>query len=411
MRAIQPLRLALSAGLVLAFAGLGACSGGDVEPPASSLVAVASADLDTFDPPVRRQFEAAHGAWLAAAAAPAAERATLAGEWGRLLHAYGRLDAAADAYAVASSLAPEDFGWAYLRGVALQEQGSSLAALPALRGAVALAPADVSVQLRLARALIEVADWDAAKSTLERALEADPNSAMAYFLAGDLEMARGGDPHVALVAYDFALKLQPQASVVHGSLARAFADLGDDDRAAFHRLRQGAAPIRVDDPLRTSIEALDISAAKDLERAHFYRRLGQTGEALRYYRRAVETAPSNARARSALGAILAETGDLDGAVDEMRKASRLAAADPAVIANLAEVHRIRGELDAAAAGHRRVLELRPDDVRAHLGLARALAASEHADEAILHYETVLRQAPGHPEAAAELQRLLNPSRG
>ncbi|MEM8996915.1 MAG: tetratricopeptide repeat protein, partial [Acidobacteriota bacterium] len=187
--------------------------------------------------------------------------------------------------------------------------------------------------------------------------------------------------------------------------ARAFAALGDDDRAAFHRLRNGPAPIQVDDPLRMSIEELDISAAKDLERAHFYRRLGETREALRFYRRAVETAPSNARARSSLGAILAETGDLDGAVDEMRKASRLAASDPAVIANLAEVHRLRGELAAAAAGHRRALELSPDNLRAHLGLARTLAASEHTEEAISHYEAVLEKAPGHSEAAAELQRL------
>ncbi|MEO1088804.1 MAG: tetratricopeptide repeat protein, partial [Acidobacteriota bacterium] len=307
---------------MLTLASLLACSDGAALPPAPvgpSLEALSPSELESFEAPVRRQFEDAYAAWTASADSPASKRAAAAGEWGRLLQAYGRADAAVTAYETASSLAPDAHPWLYLRGAMLQEAGDLEAALPLLRRAADLAPQDVSTHLRVSRSLLGTRQWDDAKAALQKTLELDPQNAMAYYLAGELELSQG-EPKVALLALEFALKLQPASNSVHASMARAFEALGDEERAAAHRRQAGPIPLRVEDPLRAGVEALNISSQKDLERAHLMRRVGDTEAALVHYRRAVETAPSNARARSALGAMLAESGDLDGAIEEMRKA-------------------------------------------------------------------------------------------
>ena len=70
--------------------------------------------------------------------------------------------------------------------------------------------------------------------------------------------------------------------------------------------------------------------------------------------------------------------------------------------NLARVAEERGDRAGAERSYRRSLELDPEDIRTRLPLARLLLSEERYDEAIRHYQRVLRAAPATPAAVRGL---------
>src|SRR5262245_58545732 len=93
--------------------------------PPPPLAAVPTPRLDGLEPAVARQLEEARGLLgsMAGEGAPAATRADVFGEVGRIYHAYHLAEPAAACYANAEALAPADPRWPHLAGVLHQAEG------------------------------------------------------------------------------------------------------------------------------------------------------------------------------------------------------------------------------------------------------------------------------------------------
>jgi tetratricopeptide (TPR) repeat protein len=135
-----------------------------------------------------------------------------------------------------------------------------------------------------------------------------------------------------------------------------------------------------------------VGAAKD----------GQKDRAVSLFKEAIGIDPSLWEARYNLGVVLANSGDLAGAEDQLRSAQKLAPEVQDVVVALAEVERRRGE-------HRSAADLLGDYVQAHAQaidartlLVAALRNSGQVDKAIEQGREVLVRKPGDASALAEL---------
>ncbi len=131
----------------------------------------------------------------------------------------GDLEAAKDAYKITVSLAPEDVHFWYLlaqfsieRGIELESLG-----LPAARNAWLLDQDNVLGLVLLGNAHLMLGNIELAERLLWRAVQIDPNYALAQYYLGLLRHIQGY-PQRAQAAWEYALYLDPAGSI--GELAR-----------------------------------------------------------------------------------------------------------------------------------------------------------------------------------------------
>jgi predicted Zn-dependent protease len=131
------------------------------------------------------------------------------------------------------------------------------------RQALALAPGDPRLLTELATTLRMSRDLSGAQRAVEQALKADPDSAPASFLLGDVLLAQD-QPQRAIPFLEKSVRGEPREPVAHGALGRAYALVGRPADAIPH-LEQ-AIPADADGSLRLQL-ARAYQAAGQRERA------------------------------------------------------------------------------------------------------------------------------------------------
>ncbi|RDH88221.1 MAG: hypothetical protein DIZ78_02235 [endosymbiont of Escarpia spicata] len=133
---------------------------------------------------------------------------------------------------------------------------------------------------------------------------------------------------------------------------------------------------------------------------------GRLTEAQLIYERILDLAPEYAEAHHFLGLVKVQSGDAEGAEENLRQAIRL---DPAYVAahnNLGNFLQEQGRLDEAETEYRQAISLNPEFADAHNNLGAVLKNQERWDDA----EPVLRRAvelqPDHFQALNNLGVLL-----
>ncbi len=124
--------------------------------------------------------------------------------------------------------------------------------------------------------------------------------------------------------------------------------------------------------------------------------------AIALLKEAVQIDPSLWEAKFDLGVVLAGAGDLAGAEDQLKAASKLAKDAPEVATALAEVRRRRGEHKDAADGLEEFVKDHPNAVDARTLYAASLRDSGQLEKAIKEAREVLVRKPGDASALAEL---------
>jgi tetratricopeptide (TPR) repeat protein len=134
-------------------------------------------------------------------------------------------------------------------------------------------------------------------------------------------------------------------------------------------------------------------------------RLGDTGNAERYYSQCLLNAPNQVECRHALASLLVRVGRKDDAAhliqDWLAREPRLAAA----YAEDGWLWHQTGDLPRAQVRLQQALELNPHDSRALVELALVYEAMQRPDRAASLYERVLQQDPQQLEVARRLDRL------
>lgn len=385
-------RILVAAGLGLVAVGVVACGGEppagsspgptktSAETPAPSLRDLPAVDLSEVEPSVaeqlleeRRRFEEQRTSLSGEALGQAY------GELGLYYQAYGFIDAAWACLRNAELLTDEPKWLYYQAHLALEEQQLESAA-EALRRYLVRQPSYAAGWVWLGHSLLQLERFAEAREALEQALSLDPASAAARYRLGQIALQEG-EVDSAVEHFEAVLQLQPAASMVRYPLATAYRRQGRSTEAQQQLALRGQRKVAIADPLRDELRVISTGARVHLFRGTLAMRSQNLSAALQEFGKAVEMAPDNSRARLNFGAALAQSGQVDQALEQLREALELGLdAD-----NRSKTHFNLGALERMAG--------RPDAAREHLRQALRWNPSNRPAQQLLD-----ALSPGHSAA-------------
>ena len=267
--------------------------------------------------------------------------------------------------------------------------------------------------VKLAMAQAETGAYDAARASLERALDIDPDSPIARFNLAEA-MRRQGRFAAALEQYRRTLAVDPNYAKAHLGLGLVNRQQGRPAMESFRRALQSDR-LLVEAHLGLGRESLERRRAAeaaghflqalrvdpDSAQAHLnlglaQARQGHREEALAAFRQAAALDPDSPEAHYNLGVALARKGRTREALQSFRQAVRLKPEDAEAHANLGMAYSQLGRLQEAVAAFRRSVRLRPDSARAYVNLGLTQARLGRTREAI---EALSRSASLSPRNA------------
>ena len=188
-----------------------------------------------------------------------------------------------------------------------------------------------------------------AKQYLEKAMELDPQFAVAYLylshVYGELQL-RGEERNELL-----------RKAKEHSENATV--------KERLYILAQYASTIERDDTKRTQIIKELIEKFPNEKDAHFelgsiYHNRGKFSEAIEELQKALELAPTNGYILNQLGYVYSDMGEYENAVECFKKYAVLNPDDANPVDSMAEQYFRMGRLDEAIANYRKALDIKPD---------------------------------------------------
>jgi tetratricopeptide (TPR) repeat protein len=254
--------------------------------------------------------------------------------------------------------------YSFLRaGIANERTGDYPGAVRAYRRGLAVAPENVELLNSLGFALFQQGQSQEAVGAFEKALALDPkhwkahnNLALASIDMGELELA---EAH-----YRESLAIEPQPAI--------FNDLG------FVLERQGLGDEAIE-LYRKSLELDPASASAHYNLAVSLARRGESTEAERHFRAALEQKP-NASTHTGLASVLWQTGRADEAIASLHAAIETDPKHLAAYDQLGEILLEQGRLEEAASSYRSLARNHPSPA-AHQKLAQVLTRLGRTEEA------------------------------
>jgi predicted O-linked N-acetylglucosamine transferase (SPINDLY family) len=321
---------------------------------------------------------------------------------GQVLHALGRHDEAAAAYARALCRDPASADAQFGLGLALQSAGRHLAAISAYEAATALAPGHFAAWNNLGNCRQRAGRLAGAADAYRRALALRPREPGAIANLGTALLGLGSiEEAVALLGEAAALEPDRAAHAINlgialcrhrdfaeadAVLARATALDPTSADAAFNRgnaLHGLGRPGEAAECYRQAIALRPGFADAWINMGNMRRALGEWAAAAAAYEAALQTAPESVSALNNLACLHRLQGRFDDAEDLLRRALELDPNHGALHDNLGSVLKDVGELDAAIECFRRAVECDPSNAVAHGNLAYALGFQSPMPQPIL----------------------------
>ena len=377
-------------------------------PPKPNLSAVHWPDVTKLETDIRAQLVSLQNALTAAVKDSATTEATLSeayGMMGEVYHAYSLLAPARECYLNAGGLASKDFRWVYLLGRLDQQEGRIDDAIRRYRIASQLRPDYVAVPLSLGDIYLQLDRLEAAEGSFKAALQIERSNVAAYYGLGQVALSKRSYSE-AINYFERALASAPDANRIHYSLAMAYRGFGNEEKAKDHLARQGSVGVRAADPLIDGLQQLIKGERLHLIRGRLALEARRYAEAAYEFRKAIEAKPDSLSAHINLGAVLTQTGDLQGASAQFEEALRIDTESAVAHYNLA-VLLARDNLHEPAIGHLdSVLKVYPDDLGARFLLAQELLRSSRLEEALVQFARVTQVDPNNEDAVLEEAKLL-----
>ena len=389
---------------------LAACSTGqEVDQSAAlgaeGLVVVPIPTLDTFDPGVQRQLEAAYANLLPRgedAGLAAMERGEAYGELGRLFMAASLPTSAEPALRNARVLTPANPEWAYYLAQLLRAQGNIADAVELFQEAVQQEPEDLATLYWLGQTYLDLNRTVAAEAAFTRALAAHPESPAARAGLGQSAFA-SRDYTRAVAELEAAVEMVPAGSALHYPLALAYRALGDETSAERHVALVGREEVPPPDPRMAAIENLLDSALVHERRGVEAMDRGLLLEAMAEFRDGLTAAPPGDSAMrlslmNKLGSVYWLRGDVDEAIAQFEAGIALSPGFALNHYNLGVIQATQGDLDGARRRFETAVLYEPDLVQAQIALGNALHGLGQPGTALAHYEHALQVDPDSADA-------------
>jgi len=199
---------------------------------------------------------------------------------------------------------------------------------------------------------------------------------------GDAHMA-GGDHAAAIGAYAAALQIDAGLEKARFNYAQALAKTGNTSAA------------------RQQFEQLSLPEARTAL-GELLARSGDVPGATAAFRQALQARPHHAAAHMGLGSLQLAQGDLNAAFASASAAHRADPANSEYRLNRARILYLRGQHAAATEEFERIVREAPTFAEAHLSLGIAYGEAGRLADAAARFREVLRLQPGHPEATRNL---------
>ncbi|MEZ5540692.1 MAG: tetratricopeptide repeat protein [Pseudomonadota bacterium] len=385
---------------------------------AGKLEALATVATDTLDRDARDQLAQARQNVVDTVVQPHpdSEIADAYGELGSLYlvqHVYSAADVCLHNARV---LAPDAFRWTYLHAYLATLNGETAAAAERYQQAQALRPDYLAVTLRLADTWRDLNEQDKALEAYRQVADSRGLEAAAAFGLGQIAMLRR-EHDEAILQFERALTLQPDASRIHYPLAQALRAAGRDEEARKQATQVGDRLPTFTDPLIESLQSLrlgsrshfsqgmkaikqrDYTGARDAfalglarepddteARISYARALylsGDTAAAKEQLRMAHEQGPDNILAIFLLGILAEEAGETAIALKHYAQVIELDPAHAGANFYLANHHYRSGALAKALPHFAATLAADPENLAAYLAYAGALLQAGHARSEIM----------------------------
>ncbi|MGH9933056.1 MAG: tetratricopeptide repeat protein [Pyrinomonadaceae bacterium] len=379
-----------------------------MQPARKQLVPVHWPDLTKLEADVREQLASLRDTLAAAARDPTTTAAMLSeayGVMGQVYQAYSLFAPARECYLNAGTLAPKDFRWVYLLARLDQQEDRVDQALRRFRIASALRRDYVAVPVNLGNIYLQLDRLDDASENFLAALKIDERNPAASYGLGQVALAKRSYAE-AIKYFEKALARAPGANRIHYSLAMAYRGLGDAERAKTHLAQQGTVGVRPEDPLVDGLQDLIKGERVHLIRGQLALEAQRYSEAVVEFRKAVVAKPESLSARLKLGAMLAQTGDLLGALAEYEESLRLDPTNTIAHYNLGFLLASENKHEQAIAHLQSVFDSDPNDTGARFLLAQELLRSGRWEEALMEFSRVVQADPTNEAALLEQVRLL-----
>lgn len=375
--------------ILLIVSALQACDGGLLQEPPE----VSHPNLATMEPQVVETIRDARDAVM--------KQRKSAGAWGWLgmvFHAHDLKQEAAECYAQAIDLSPEEFKWSYLLATVLQDLDLEEALVRAER-ASRLKPDYVPAHLLVGQLLEQVSQPQSALEAFGRALSVDSNCTAAEFALGRLHLAEG-DLEASQRHLETAARQQPNVGSIHAFLARLYRLQNKEAKATHSAVaaRRRVANIALLDPVLEEMLNAAASASRYWGRAKQAEEAGNYQNAEKLYRRASELRPNDASLHHSFGNVLLVRGKLGEAEKHYRRTLELRPENVETLINLGIVLVSRNKLPEAIDLYGKVLEIEPGQVDALVNLAGVLLLSDEVQKAAQHFEKVLESDPDEVDA-------------
>ena len=315
------------------------------------------------------------------------------------------------------------FGWErdlYLGMAEVQTPGNLRQGLDRLSAALerkSVSFAEPYVKLAMAQA--RTGAYDAARASMQRALNIDPDSPIARFNLAEV-MRRQGQYPAALEQYRRTLAVDPNYAKAHLGLGLVNRQQGRPAMESFRRALQ-SDPLLAEAHLGLGRESLERRPAAEAAR-HFLQALrvdpdsaeahlnlglaqarrGLQEEALAAFRRAAALDPASPEAHYNLGVALARKGRIREALKAFREAVRLKPDDAEAHSNLGMAYNQLDRLEDAVEAFRQAVRLQPDSARAYFNLGLTQARLGRSREAIEALSRSASLSPRNPEIRLHL---------
>ncbi len=247
--------------------------------------------------------------------------------WGELGAVYDAHELHAEAehcYRHATHLQPGETRWAYLYAVSRDVRGAELDEVVALYERIAATVRYPPVLFRLGDARVRRGDLIGACATFRRALELDPDFAIAHRSLGQALLVLG-DLEGARTHLERAARLVPEDGNAQSSLAQLYTRMGDPARAA--RAAEGAARLAhhnaFPDPVMFEVRERAMGARALNERVAAHMAQGRHAQALVALDHLLEARPDDASVHLRRGECLERLGRREEALDAYQAVLRI----------------------------------------------------------------------------------------
>jgi len=218
-------------------------------------------------------------------------------------------------------------------------------------------------------------EYAEAEKVCEELLRERPDHPDGYIARARIAAERR-DFSAAISSLRKAIELEPDNAVANGMLGGVLVKAGRSDEAI--------------DCFRRVLDRRPDSFAAHYGWAEALEAQGKADEAIEHYRQALRCDPDRAWAHRKLGRALQARGEIDAAIRHFQHALQLEPGPADLQYNLAGLLAKQGRLSEAINRYREALAINPDYAEAHHNLGVALAAKGRTAEALAHFREALR---------------------